>query len=57
MTKLVMWLGGPDVIESPIFPEEFSCPGMTDEEWGTLLDTFHDEWDNIDVYLPLEVDE
>lgn len=57
MTKLVMWLGGPEVTESPIFPEDFSCAGMTDKEWALMLDTFHGEWDDIDVYLPLEVDE
>ena len=57
MTKLVAWLGGPEVIESPKFPGELFCPNMTNKEWEAVMDTFEGQWDDIDEYLPLEVED
>ena len=55
--KLVAWLDGPEVIESPTFPGELFCPNMTDQQWEAVMATFQGQWDDVDEYLPLEVDE
>ena len=57
MTKLVAWIGGPEVMESKRFVGEFIAPRMTLKQWLTIMSTFEGDFDNIDVIIPLEVDE
>lgn len=53
--KLVLWLGGPRVVESDEFPGEFvPAHNTSDEEWDTLLSM--KGLKNVRDFLPLEVD-
>ena len=57
MTKLVAWLGGPELMETNMFPGEFVAPIMTIKQWATFWSTLEGDWDDMDVFIPLEVDE
>lgn len=55
--KFVAWIGGPEVMETKRFPGEFVAPRMTHKQWATIMSTFEGDWDDMDVFIPLEVDE
>ena len=55
--KLVAWLGGPELMETNMFPGEFVAPIMTIKQWATFWSTLEGDWDDMDVFIPLEVDE
>lgn len=57
MTKLVLWLGGPEAIETGRFHGQFFCPEMTNQQWEMVMATFKGQFDDVDEYIPLEVDE
>ena len=55
--KLVLWLGGPKVVESTEFAGEFCCPSMTDKEAQILTDVSQEISPDFVEVIPLEVDE
>ena len=56
--KLVMWIGGPEVVTSKNTPNYFECPNISLRDRKILIDTVEQEIPmDAQFIIPLEVEE
>ena len=55
--KLVLWLGGPEVVGLEESPGYFDCPRISMEDLVTLIHTIEEMPHDAQIIVPLEVDE